>query len=140
MSILVGINDTAAEVPLDEYEASYQKLLAQTVAALPGTRLVLCEPFTVAAGVYKNDFEPWRAAVAQRARIVEQLAAKYRAVFVRFQQLFDDACKRAPAEYWSSDGIHPTHTGHQIMANEWVRAVDAFSESQTRGVVLPVNE
>ncbi|MCX6268095.1 MAG: T9SS type A sorting domain-containing protein [Bacteroidetes bacterium] len=26
----------------------------------------------------------------------------------KVQKVFDDACKRAPAEYWAADGVHPT--------------------------------
>ncbi|MFN2475707.1 MAG: SGNH/GDSL hydrolase family protein [Chthoniobacterales bacterium] len=128
VSVLVGINDTVAEVSPKDYEAAYEKLLAQTMAALPSTRLVLCEPFALAAGFHKKDFEGWRAAVGARGRIVGRLAAKYGAAFVRFQQIFDEACKRAPAEYWSRDGVHPTAFGHQIMAEEWIRAVSEFRE------------
>jgi len=29
----------------------------------------------------------------------------------------------APAEYWIWDGMHPTHAGHQPMADEWLRVV-----------------
>ena len=67
----------------------------------------------------------------KRQQIVAQLAAKYHAAFVRFQKVFDDAVKRAPAEYWIWDGIHPTYAGHQLMADEWERTVQqAWLESE----------
>jgi lysophospholipase L1-like esterase len=45
---------------------------------------------------------------------------------VRFQRAFDEAAWRAPAEHWIRDGVHPTYSGHQIMADEWVRTVRPF--------------
>ena len=45
------------------------------------------------------------------------------AAFSSSGQIFDDACKRAPAEYWLFDGVHPCYAGHQLMADEWVRTV-----------------
>jgi lysophospholipase L1-like esterase len=126
LSILVGINDTAAEMPLHEFEAAYATLLEQTKAALPNVRLVLCEPFALLPRNADDTPHRWDTNVRERARIVERLAIKHRAPFVRFQKVFDDAAKRAPAEQWLYDGIHPTHPGHQLMADEWIRAVSAF--------------
>ena len=126
LSILVGINDTTADMPFEEFEAAYDGLLEQTKAALPNVRLVLCEPFALLPRGVDGRTHAWETNVRQRARIVEKLAAKYRAPFVRFQKVFDGARRRAPAEYWLYDGIHPTHPGHQLMADEWIRAVAAF--------------
>jgi phospholipase/lecithinase/hemolysin len=60
----------------------------------------------------------------ERQAIVAKLGAKYKATVVHFQKVFDDACRRAPAEYWIWDGVHPTYSGHQLMADEWIRATD----------------
>ncbi len=126
LSILIGINDTAAEMAFDEFETAYDTLLDQTKAALPSVRLVLCEPFALLPPERDGAVNAWDTNVRQRARIVEKLAEKYGARFVRFQKVFDEARKRAPAEYWLYDGIHPTHSGHQLMADEWIRAVSAL--------------
>ena len=67
----------------EQYETAYDHLLAETVAALPKVRLVLCEPFGLPVG------DEWQA----RQAIVAKLAAKYHAPVVHFQQVFDDACK-----------------------------------------------
>jgi lysophospholipase L1-like esterase len=116
LSILIGINDLGQGVTAEQYEAAYDRLLAETVAALPKVRLVLCEPFGL----------PVRAELQKRQAIVAKLAAKYHAPVVHFQKVFDEACKRAPADYWIWDGVHPTYSGHQLMADEWVRTVDAY--------------
>ena len=126
LSILVGINDTAAEVPLDEFEAAYDRLLEHTKAELPNAKLVLCEPFALLPPEAAGRPNAWETNVRQRARVVQRLAAKYGAAFVRFQKVFDEARKRAPAGHWLYDGIHPTHAGHQLMADEWIRAASSF--------------
>jgi lysophospholipase L1-like esterase len=126
LSILVGINDQNANTPPEQFEKTYDKLLAETVAALPHVRLVLCEPFTLPVGSHKENYAPWLATLQIRARIVERLATKYHAPVVHLQKAFDDACRRAPADYWIWDGVHPTYSGHQIVADEWVRTVNQF--------------
>ncbi len=126
LSILVGINDTTAEVPFEEFETAYDRLLEQTKAARPDVRFVLCEPFALLPREADGGANVWETNVRERARIVEKLAKKYRAPFVRFQKVFDDARKRAPAEHWLYDGIHPTQAGHQLMADEWIRVVSDF--------------
>ena len=125
LSILIGVNDNGANVPLDQYEKGYDQLLADTVAALPKVRFVLCEPFTLPTPG-KDKGEAWIASLNARREIVARLAAKYHAPVVHFQKAFDDAARRAPAEYWIWDAVHPTYSGHQIMADEWVRVVAEF--------------
>jgi lysophospholipase L1-like esterase len=126
LSILIGINDTSHGVPVEDFEKQYDKLLADTLAVNPRLRIVLGEPFTLPVGKYKQNWNQWRYQVQLRQRVVAKLAAKYHTALVRYQQVFDKACQRAPAEYWIWDGVHPTYAGHQLMADEWVRTVRAF--------------
>lgn len=126
LSILIGINDCGGHTPMADFEQTYDKMLASTVAALPNVRLVLCTPFTLPVGKYKNDFAVWDADVKQRARVVEKLAAKYHAAVVRLQPILNAACQRAPAEYWLWDGIHPDYCAHYLLAQEWLRTVNSF--------------
>lgn len=126
LSILVGVNDAGGGLPMEEFERVYDQLLTDAQTANPKVRLVLSEPFTLPVGAKKENWEKWRADMAQRQEVVARLAKKHGAALVRFQQVFDEACKRAPAEYWIWDGVHPTYSGHQLMADEWVRTVAAF--------------
>ena len=132
LSILVGINDSSRQTPFDEFEKSYDRLLSDSIAANPNLRLVLCEPFTLPVGRYRERWEEWLADVKQRQAIVAKLAAKYGAVLVRYQKVFEEASRRAPSEYWMWDGIHPTYSGHQLMADEWVRVVLEGGRSASR--------
>jgi lysophospholipase L1-like esterase len=126
LSVLIGVNDNGHGVPLEEYEQTYDKLLTEARAANPKLKLVLGEPFGLPVGGRKNDWEKWNAGLKARQAIVAKLAKKYDAVVVPFQKAFDEATKRAPAEHWIWDGVHPTYSGHQVMADEWVKTVNEF--------------
>ena len=125
LSILIGINDSGRKVPLELYEQSYDKLLTETRAALPNVKFVLCEPFYLPKGG-RVEGDGRDQDLKQRQMIVARLAEKHHAALVLFQHVFDEACKRAPAEYWIWDSVHPTYSGHQLMADEWVKTVSQF--------------
>ena len=125
LSILVGVNDNKS-VPVEQYEKVYDKLIAEAKAANPQIKLVLCEPFGLPVGARKAHWNEWNSGLAKRREMVAKLAMAHGAALVHFQRAFDDAAKRAPAEHWIWDGVHPTYSGHQIMADEWEKTVRAY--------------
>lgn len=131
VSILIGVNDIwhplndGKPVSAEEFETGYDQLLADTMAALPKVKLVLGEPFILPGRSNREHWEEWQGHVKKFQAIVAKIAAKYHAPVVRYQKAFDDASQRAPAEYWIWDGVHPTAAGQQLMADEWVRTVNA---------------
>lgn len=129
LSILVGINDTLLtnfkETP-EQFEQIYDQLLKETIAALPKTRIVLGEPFLLPVGKFKGNYESVMIEVRKRQAVVGRLAAKYNLPIIRYQQAFDDACHRAPAEHWCWDGVHPHYAGHGLMAEIWLKTFKAF--------------
>ncbi len=125
LSILIGVNDDGRNVSFEQYEQVYDKLLTDSQAANPKMKLVLCEPFCLPKGKVPEHWEV-PAGIKKRQEIVAKLAAQHGAALVHFQAIFTEACKRAPADHWIWDGVHPTYSGHQLMAEEWVRVVKAF--------------
>lgn len=126
LSILIGVNDKGRGVPLEQYEQVYDKLLAGAKAANPKIKLVLCEPFvldTRATGPQHGAASP---DIVQRQQIVARLAQKHGAALVHFQGALDRATRRAPVSHWIWDGVHPTYSGHQILADEWEQTVREF--------------
>ena len=127
LSVLIGVNDTwhgftnhnGVDVP--KYERIYRDYLNETRDALPGIRFVLCEPFVLRCGVVTD---AWIAEMDERRAVVRKLAAEFRAPFVPFQQVFDEAVLTAPPEYWAPDGVHPSAAGHLLMSDAWLKAVD----------------
>jgi lysophospholipase L1-like esterase len=119
LSILIGVNDSAKGVPLDQFEQVYDKLITEARTANPKLKVVLCEPFVKPTGGVNED-------IRKRQEIVARLAHKHGAALVHFQPIFAEAARRAPADYWIWDGVHPTYRGHQLMADEWERVVREF--------------
>ncbi len=138
LSVLVGINDVyafrdhLADFSSAAAYAAYDALLARTVASRPGIKLVLCEPFVLNVGMVAKDAPGWRRAVGALDDAVARLGAKYHAPVVPLQKAFDEALKRAPADHWIWDGIHPTYSGHALLADAWIQAYDAYYRSPLR--------
>ena len=131
LSILVGVNDSASVVtgwqpivPVEKYKETYNSLLEQTRSQYPEILFVLCEPFILKVGKVAEKWELYQADISKRREVVKKLAEKFDAVFVPSQEVFNQACKKAPAEYWVWDGIHPTVPGHELITREWMKQVE----------------
>lgn len=129
LSILVGINDVDAFMGGDKnftaenFAEEYRQLLQQTKQQLPNTQLVICEPFILPVGRIKERWEEYENEMAKRQKIVKQLSIEFNAIFIEFQNTFNKAIAKAPADYWIWDGIHPMPAGHELMAREWIQQV-----------------
>ena len=129
LNILIGINDTSAFINGDnnftpeQYEEKYSGLLNKTRTELPDVQFVLCEPFILPVGQVKNKLELYSAEIKKRQDVVAKLAKEFNAVYIPFQNSFNDALRRAPADYWIWDSIHPMPAGHEMMALEWMKIV-----------------
>lgn len=127
LSILVGVNDywhtltNNYKGTVETYRSDYHKLLDRTLKALPGVKLVICEPFAV-KGVRAVD-EKWYPTFDGYRKVAHDLASEYNTAFVPYQSVFDKALHTAPGSYWTIDGVHPSVAGCQLMANAWMDAV-----------------
>ena len=130
LSILIGVNDTffSKGETFEQYEPTYDALIAQTLATLPNIRIILGEPFLLPVGAFKENYAAKLAELKKRQDVVERLAAKYHLPIVRYQPAFDAACKRAPADHWCWDGVHPHYAGHALMADEWLKTAAALQK------------
>ena len=129
LSVLIGINDVGRAIKAGQrvdavaFEKSYDGLLAESLAANPKLKIVLCEPFVEPGKSTQTQLEMWQQDVNQLRAAVERLAVRYHAPVVHLQKLFDDAKSRAENAYWVWDGVHPTYSGQQLMADEWLKTV-----------------
>ena len=132
-SIYIGVNDAWHEissqngVDTEKFEKIYTMLIDEVKAACPHTKLMIIAPF-VLEGCCTCDTEeiPDRLArfqkdVAEKAAVAEQIAASYDLPLIALQPAFDEACRKAPAEHWVRDGVHPTPCGHEIIKRLWIR-------------------
>jgi len=130
LSILIGVNDTlypkGGGETVERYEQGYDKLLSETLAALPGVKIVLGQPFLLPVGNFKDTYSVSFAHLKERQAVVDRLAAKYHLPVIRYQEMFDAACRRAPADHWTWDGVHPHYAGHDLMAKAWMETVSAM--------------
>lgn len=131
LSILVGVNDSNSvvfkrkpSVSVEEYEEIYETLLEKTRTVFPRIIFVLCEPFLLKVGRMIENWKISYSDILKRQEVVKKLSQKYNTVFVGFQQVFDKACEKAPADYWIWDGVHPTVAGHELMAREWIKQLE----------------
>lgn len=125
VSILVGVNDTWHEfingngVPVPRYAQLYRMMLEDTRAARPACRLVLCEPFALPGGTFKDE---WMPELRERMAVVRKLAQDFDATFVPFQAMFEAAMKKFHPRELAADGVHPSALGHQLMAECWLQS------------------
>ncbi len=136
LSILIGVNDVSQgggeHVPLDRWEADYRFLLDSSCMANAGLRLVLLDPFVLRSGRLEDldSWRHWRGEVDKMCGVVARLAEDYHAVHVRTQEVFDAAAKRAGADHWIWDGVHPLPQGHEVIARHWLQQVSARWKSR----------
>lgn len=127
LSILIGVNDYWHTLngnykgTVQIYETDLRNLLTYTKEKLPNVQLVLCEPFALSGGSAIKDAE-WFPMFNDYRASLKKIAGEFGTIFVPFQAAFNEAIKKAPATYWSGDGVHPDLPGRQLMAEVWLKA------------------
>lgn len=129
LTILIGINDVyrvitqGDKTTAEDFGHAYEQLLSQTTTALPKVKLILLEPFILPVGMVNKTPELWAAEVQKRQIVIKTLAAKFNAIYVPLQDVFNKVTQKAQADHWIWDGIHPMPAGHELIAREWLKAV-----------------
>lgn len=130
LSIQIGANDVAKnlagrneDTTLDRYTRVYDNLLAQVMTLLPDCRLVLCEPTPIWPPQPIEANEQLQLYLAS----IRELALKHNAAcLVPLHDAFEEA-KSARAEVdWLPDGMHPSSSGHMLIALTWLDAASVL--------------
>jgi lysophospholipase L1-like esterase len=127
LSILIGVNDFWHKLngnyngTIEIYRNDYIALLERTKKVLPNINLVICEPFAV-PGVKAVD-DKWYPEFYEYQKAAREIATRFGATFIPYQAIYDEAQKRAPGAYWTSDGVHASLAGAQLMAAAWLEVV-----------------
>jgi len=127
VSIFIGINDTwrrydsGNPMSVEQYEAGYRDILDRTKEQL-NARLILLEPFVLP---YPEDRKSWREDLDPKINVVRELAREYGAALIPLDGLFAQASTRAESEYWAGDGVHPSPAGHALIADAWLKTIQA---------------
>lgn len=127
LSVCIGINDVWRQfdtplqaewqVPLKEYASTLEELVNSTRAALNG--LVLLTPYFIEP----NRAEPMRARMDEYGNAVKQIAKQYRAILVDTQAAFDAVLTQYHPAALAWDRVHPTRTGHMVLARAFLQAI-----------------
>ena len=129
LSILVGINDAAFTLweqsgsGPERFGRIYQLLLDEARAANPALLPVLMEPFVMPVGDRKASYQEWLSLLRPLQEQTRLIAERNGAIFIPLQERFNALCEVREASYWVWDGIHPTVSGHQVIADAWMEAV-----------------
>lgn len=135
ISIMNGINDVGFGIRQNcganaqKFKFIYDRILYETRDAKPDADIILCKPYIIRRvyekenDIYEN-WDTWKDAIIERGEIVRELAEKYGCTVVETMKAFDDALKKAPAEHWTKDCIHPTHAGSDVIARAWLKAAE----------------
>ena len=127
LSILIGVNDIWHElavgggVSVKRYVQLLSMLIEDVKEALPETKIALLEPFVLKGPATEDQWNEFRSGVEARAAAAREIADKYGLIFIELQQKLDEADKKAPS-CWLADGVHPAPAGHELIAQEWLKA------------------
>lgn len=128
LSIMIGVNDfwrtmdSGAKNSPEQYKAQFKELLDKTKAALPDVKLIIIEPFGVKN--VKHVTDAWYPEFPKYLNAAKEIAQEYGAIFLPYQTIFDQGLKRnKDGGYWTTDGVHTTMAGANLMAEAWLNLI-----------------
>lgn len=130
LTILIGVNDVWHElnwgngVRAELFERIYRILLEETLAALPGVKIILMGAYVIHGAATDGSWEVFDGEVRARREITRKLAEEFGLAYVDLQEAFDRAQEDAEPGRWSEDGVHPTAAGHKLIALAWKEAAE----------------
>lgn len=126
MSLLIGINDVWHELQIEngvdapKFEKIYTMLIEEIKEALPDIKIFILLPYVLPGAATEENIDVFRSETAKRAEAAKRVAEKFGLPWVDLQAKFDEACKKAPADYWLRDGVHPDSPGAGLIADAWI--------------------
>jgi len=128
VSVMIGTNDvwrqfdlpkqTDGHVRIDEYTRTLEELVIRTLPVLKGG-MILMTPFYIEP----NCADAMRAMMDRYGGVVRTVAEKHKTVFVDTQAAFDEVLKHVYPATLSWDRVHPSQTGHMIIARAFLKAI-----------------
>ncbi len=128
VSVMIGTNDvwrqfdspgrTETHVGPEEYARTLDELITRT---LPGVKqMVLMTPFYLEP----NRADAMRARMDEYGGIVKEVASKHGTLFVDTQAAFDGVLQHYYPATLAWDRVHPSQTGHMVIARAFLNALD----------------
>ena len=127
LSILIGINDTWRRydnndpTSTESFEETYRELLTRIKTDMPSCKILIIEPFLLntdpAKAVWREDLDP-------KIHAVRKLAKEFADYYIPMDGIFAKAeVEMFTCRQITEDGVHPTRTGHSIIAEEYLNAL-----------------
>jgi len=130
VSIMIGINDVWRHfdrpwlkenlVSIEEYEETLDELVRTTLPTVSG--MIVMTPFYIEP----NCAEPMRARMDQYGAVAKRIAEKHGTLFVDTQAAFNAVLAHVYPGELAWDRVHPSLTGHNILARAFLKAIDAL--------------
>ncbi|WP_437922354.1 SGNH/GDSL hydrolase family protein [Sphingobacterium sp. LRF_L2] len=127
LSILIGVNDfwrtkdRGAQNTPAQYKEQYKQLLETTLKSLPNVKLIIGEPFGVKN--VKHVTDDWYPDFLGYQQAAKEIANEFNAIFLPYQSIFDKAASRGAGSYWTTDGVHTSLAGANLMAQSWLELI-----------------
>lgn len=140
LSIYIGVNDAWSEVQrangvsTDKFEIIYRMLIEEITELCPKTKIIIISPFVIeGSGTCNNEemtdrFDRMKTDVAEKSEVARKIADRYGCHLIELQSVFDEACTKAPPDYWTRDGVHPTICGHEIIKRVWLETFNKINK------------
>lgn len=141
-------NNIPAEVAARNYKTNLTEALKVTCEYLPDIKIVVCQPFFFPLYDKSTEFDfvphpyceeshgrPDRDETAECIdyklktmdliyRYAEQVADEYADVYVPLYDRLSNEIAKSRTDYFMWDGTHPTVAGHEVIAQEWLKATE----------------
>ncbi len=135
VSILVGINDVLRAFdrdepsPLEQFGHAYRAMITE-IQGRTGAKIILMEPYLLLVHPEKQSVMVDELKAKQD--LIAEIAQEFNLPFIHLQERFNTLCKYRQENFWSADGIHPTHSGHMTIALELIKIlmVKEFQSSE----------
>ena len=130
ITILIGINDLAVikntgitpAVALAEFRKQYQ-LLIDEIRVTCDCPILLMEPFIFP---YPAEYSTWEPELHKMSDMIRQISADNHLPFLPLWSDLMTSAKTDSYKKITTDGIHLTKTGHQLLANRWLTFVHSL--------------
>ena len=123
VSLLIGCNDvgvmmnTGKSLEEQEFAACYESVIKE-LTERTNARVICMAPFIFP---YPRKYLNWIPGIRQAEEIEKKIAEKYHVEFLKFQDIMISAAEKAGYEKITTDGIHLTEGGNEIIAGELIR-------------------
>lgn len=129
VSILIGINDTwrhydANDPTSPETYAAHYRAILEATRDKAQSNLIILEPFVLPV---PPDRANWRVDLDPKIAVARSLAREFDALFIPLDGIFAAASVKREPGFWLPDGVHPSPAGHALIAQAWLRAVQAIA-------------